>query len=140
MESDMKACRVIVFAVAALMTSAAPASALMTTAVPASAPKTNAAPTAVLSVNDVRCLLASNIFAKGANDDKAKRVAEAGAYFYLGRIDGRFKADQLKAALVAQRKTITNANASAIMSVCARYMAESSKALQDLSAQLIKAK
>jgi hypothetical protein len=137
----MKPCRMIVFAaVAALTTTAVPASALMTTAVPASAPKTTAVPASAVTVNDVKCLLASNIFAKGANDDKAKRVAEAGAYFYLGRIDGRYNVARLKLALAAQRKTITNANASAIMSACARYMADSSKALQDLSEQLIKGK
>jgi hypothetical protein len=138
MESAMKPRRIILFtAVASLMTTAVPAS--VTTAAPASALKTSAVPASAQTVNDVRCLLASNIFAKRANDDKAKHVAEAGAYFYLGRIDGRYNVQQLKLALAAQRKAITNANASAIMSACARYMAESSKALQDLS-QLIKGK
>jgi hypothetical protein len=129
MESAMKPRRIILFtAIASLMATAVPAS--VTTAVPASAQ----------TLNDVRCLLASNIFAKRANDDKAKHVAEAGAYFYLGRIDGRYNVQQLKLALAAQRKTITNANASAIMSACARYMAVSSKVLQDLSQQLIQGK
>jgi hypothetical protein len=37
--------------------------------------------------DDVKCLLASNLFANAAKDPKARASAEASRFFYLGRIN-----------------------------------------------------
>jgi len=88
------------------------------------------------SQNDVRCFLVSNIFAKAAKDPKARKLAEAGAYFYLGRMDGRMSGIQLNRAMREQSKTLGAANASAVMAGCARYMQASAKSFRSLGGQL----
>ena len=87
-------------------------------------------------VNDVRCLLASSIFANGTKDGRAKLVAEAGKFFYLGRIDGRLNQAQLKAALMAEQRTITAANVGATVSACAQIMKAKATVVQGVSQQL----
>ncbi len=56
-------------------------------------------------MNDVKCLLASNLFSKAAKDPKARTAADASKLYYLGRIHGRLNATQLKAELLAQQKS-----------------------------------
>ena len=92
--------------------------------------------TAQSSQNDVRCFLVSNIFAKAAKDPKARKLAEAGVYFYLGRIDGRVSGTQLKRTVREQSKALSAANASAVMAGCARFMQASAKSVRSLGGQL----
>ena len=89
------------------------------------------APAAAQSVNDVRCLVASNIFSKVAKGDKPKALAEASLYFYLGRIDGRYDAKSLKSAVTAQQKTLNSKNANVVMAECARQLQRSSKMVEN---------
>ena len=95
------------------------------------------APAAAQNSNsDARCLLVSNIFAKAATNVKAREAANLASFFYLGRLDGRMAGPRLAATLVAQQKTITTANAGAVMNGCVQYMARRRAALQALGQRL----
>ena len=89
------------------------------------------------AVNDVRCLMASNLYAKASKDPKQKLAAEATRLYYVGRIHGRLNATQLKAQLIAQQKTINPKNAGEVMNSCARQMEAGMKLVQTTSQQLI---
>jgi hypothetical protein len=80
------------------------------------------APAAAQAASDVRCLMASNLFAAAAKDPKARKLAEAGKYFFLGRVSGQLNEQQVRAQMLAQAKTITPANAAKVMQSCARQM------------------
>ena len=71
-------------------------------------------PAAAQATSDVKCLMASNLFSKAAKDPKARTVAEAAKFFYLGRLSGRISEQQLSAQMQAQAKAITKANAAGI--------------------------
>ena len=86
--------------------------------------------------NDVKCLLASNLFAKAAKDPKTRTAAEASKLYYLGRIHGRLNAAQLKAELLAQQKAISAKTAGAIMNGCARQMGSGIKMIQSVTQQV----
>ena len=79
-------------------------------------------PAAAQTASDVRCLMASNLFAAAAKDPKARKLAEAGKYFFLGRVSGRLNEPQLRAQMQAQAKAITRTNAASVMNGCARQM------------------
>lgn len=94
-------------------------------------------PASAQSVDDVKCILASNIFVKAAKDDKMKHIAEDAAYFYLGRMN-RFKPADLRLAINQQKKSLSSANAGAIMNLCARNMAEAGKAFDGITSAVSK--
>ena len=71
------------------------------------------------TASDAQCIVLSNAFSGQAKDAKAKEIAEASLYFYLGRIGNQMTAAQLKTLLDAQSKTITQATAGAAMNKCA---------------------
>ena len=96
-----------------------------------------ASPAHAQASNDVRCLMASNLFAKASKEQKQKLAAEATRLYFVGRIHGRLNAAQLKAELLAQQKTITPKNASTVMNACARQMEEGMKLIQTTSQQLL---
>lgn len=95
-----------------------------------------AAPARAQAGNDVKCLLASNLFAKAAKDPKTRTAAEASKLYYLGRIHGRLNAAQLKAELLAQQKAISSKTAGAIMNGCARQMEAAIKMIQGVTQQI----
>ena len=90
--------------------------------------------------NDVKCLLASSLFASSAKDPKVRVSAEANKFFYLGRIYGRVDATQLKTQLLAQQRSITKTNAGQIMNGCARQMEAGVKMVQTVTQGLTPAK
>jgi hypothetical protein len=94
------------------------------------------APAAAQATNDVRCLMASNLFSKAAKDPKARQLAETGKYFYLGRVSGRFTEQQLRVQMQAQTKTITQANAGNVMSACTRQMQTGAAMVERVGKQL----
>ena len=96
-----------------------------------------AAPASAQANNDVRCLLASNLFAKAAKEPKARTAAEASKLYYLGRIHGRLNAQQLKSELVTQQKAITPKQAGEIMYGCARQMDAGIRLVQGVTQQLM---
>ena len=71
------------------------------------------------SASDAQCIVLSNAYAGQAKDAKAKEIAEAALYFYLGRVGSQTTVAQLKAQLDAQAKTITQANDGPAMGKCA---------------------
>ena len=81
-----------------------------------------APPASAQAVNDVRCLLVSNLFARAAKDPKAKAVAEASKYYYLGKLQGRVSPAQLKAQAIAQAKTVNAKDAGPFMNACAKQL------------------
>ena len=95
-----------------------------------------AAPATAQAGNDVKCLLASNLFTKAAKDPKARTAAEASKLYYLGRIHVRLNAAQFKAEMLAQQKTITPKNAGVVMNACARQMESGIKMVQSVTQQL----
>jgi hypothetical protein len=90
--------------------------------------------------NDVKCLLASNLFANSTKDPKVRVAAAASKFFYLGRIYGRLDAAQLKTQVLAQQKSITTSNAGQIMNGCARQMEAGVKMVQAVTQGLTPAK
>jgi hypothetical protein len=100
----------------------------------------SAAPAAAQSGGDVRCLLVANLFAKSAKDAKARNAAEAAKYYYLGRINGRMNAQQLKSQALAASKTVNAKNAGQVMNGCVQQIAAASNSLQSVMRQLAPAK
>ena len=74
---------------------------------------------AAQTASDAQCIILSNAYAGQAKDAKAKEIAEAAVYFYLGRVGNQTTAAQLKALLDGQSKTITQTNAGPAMQKCA---------------------
>ena len=99
-----------------------------------------ASPAQAQTASDVRCLLASNLFAKSAKEPKTRLAAEASKFFYIGRIHGRMNVSQLRAQMVAQKKAITTTNAGPIMNSCARQMEAGVKMVQGASQGLTNVK
>lgn len=95
-----------------------------------------AAPASAQAGGDVKCLLASNLFAKAAKDPKTRTAAEASKLYYLGRIHVRLNAAQLKAEMIAQQKTISPKNAGVVMNACARQMESGIKMVQGVTQQI----
>ena len=95
----------------------------------------SAGPAAAQTATEARCLLLSNAFAKNAKDANAQKIAEDSLYFYLGRINGQPTTAQLKAMFDQQDKTITDANAGAVMGDCVNAVRAKVQLLQDVAAQ-----
>lgn len=93
-------------------------------------------PAAAQATNDVKCLLASNLYSKAAKDPKARTIAEASKYFYLGRVSGRLNEPQVRAQMAAQTKTITAANSGNVMNACVRQMQGSAVMIERVGKQL----
>lgn len=70
--------------------------------------------------NDAKCLLVSNMFSKGAEDEKARDTAMRASFFYLGRVTG--SAAEVKARLVTEAKALSPQNSAPIMTACANAM------------------
>ena len=85
---------------------------------------------------DVRCLLASNLFTKAEKDPAKRQVATMAAYFYLGRVDARMSGQQLAAALKAQRTALNAETAGPIMTACAKKLQSAGLAIQTLGKQI----
>ena len=103
---------------------------LVRTAFAAVAVAITATPASAQALNDVRCLLVSNLFAKGAKDPKQRTIAEVSKYYYLGRIQGRMNAAQLKAQALAQAKSLTPATAGTAMTACAKQLQAAARSVE----------
>ena len=90
-----------------------------------------AAPVAAQSVDDdVRCLLAANVFARAEKDPAKRQLSMAASVFYLGRLDARISNDQLKNAVQAQAKTMPAASLGPTMTNCAKRLTEKGLAMR----------
>ena len=85
---------------------------------------------AAQSANEARCILLANNFATQAKDATHQKLAEDTLYFYLGRINGQPTTAQMKAALDAQAKTLTDANAGTLMADCVKAVQAKVQLLQ----------
>ena len=84
-----------------------------------------AAPVLVQSVdNDVRCLLAANVFARQEKEPAKKQLAVAASLFYLGRLDARMSIERLKAAMLVQAKAMPASSLGPTMTACAKHLLE----------------
>jgi hypothetical protein len=97
---------------------------------------TNAPAAAQTTNDDVKCLLASNLFVKAEKDPGKHEVAVLTSYYYLGRVDARLAGAQLSAALKAQAPTITAENAGATMTACAKRVQSATMAIQTVGKSL----
>ena len=94
-----------------------------------------AAPVAAQSVDDdVRCLLAANVFARGEKDPGKRQLSMAASVFYLGRLDARISNEQLKNAVAAQAKTMPASSLSPIMTTCAKRLIQKGVAIRTFTA------
>jgi hypothetical protein len=80
------------------------------------------APAAAQATNDVRCLLASNFFARAAKDEKVRKAAEANKFYFLGRLSTHLNQQQMRTQMIAEGKAINASNAGKIMDACAAQM------------------
>ena len=87
---------------------------------------------AAQSATDARCIILSNVFAKQAKDDNARKLAEASMYFYLGRI-GHASSAQVKAQFDQQSKTISDTNAGGLMADCVKGFQSELQLIQTLA-------
>ena len=87
---------------------------------------------AAQSATDARCVILSNVFAKQAKDDNARKLAEASMYFYLGRI-GHSSSAQVKAQFDQQSKTISDTNAGGLMADCVKGFQDELQLVQSLA-------
>ena len=76
--------------------------------------------TAKAADEDVRCLLASNLFAKAEQEPAKRQVAMLSAYFYLGRVDGRMSGRELAVALRNEAGALTSESVGPTMTACAK--------------------
>ena len=91
------------------------------------------APAAAQGANeDVKCLLASNLFVKNEKDAAKRQVAVFSSYYYLGRVDARLTGAQLSAALKATAPTITPQTAGPTMTACAKRLQSATMAIQTI--------
>ena len=109
---------------------------LFSTFVLASALLCGTAANAQSTSEDVRCLLASNVFAKAEKDPGKQKTAVAAHFFYLGRIDGKLTPAQLKAEFLAQGKTLDPASLGTTMTACAVRLRDRSAAVETIGASL----
>lgn len=87
---------------------------------------------AAQSATDARCIVLATGFANHSNNPNQQKIAEDSLYFYLGRVGGQPGSAQFKAALDAQAKTITDANAATLMAACVAAVKTKVQLLQSL--------
>jgi len=86
------------------------------------------------SATDARCIVLASAFASQSKDANQQKLAEDSLYFYLGRVNGQPTTPQFKAALDAQSKTLTDANAGTLMGECVKAVQAKVQLLQTLAA------
>lgn len=97
------------------------------------------AASAAQSPSNAKCIVLATGFANHAKDANQQKIAEDSLYFYLGRVDGQPNSAQFKAALDAQAKTITDANAATLMAECVAAVKTKVQLLQSIAAPSPKA-
>jgi hypothetical protein len=79
---------------------------------------------------DVHCMLLSNIFAKGASDEKARNAAGQNLAFYIGRIEGRADPQAIATAMRAQASSIDPKTSGPAMDACGSRLARAAQPIQ----------
>lgn len=86
--------------------------------------------------DDVKCLLASNLFVKAEKDAGRRQVAVLSSYYFLGRVDARVPGAQLAAMMKAQAATLTPQNAGPTMTQCAKRVQGAGVAIETIAKTL----
>jgi len=86
--------------------------------------------------SDVRCLLLSNFFAKGAKEEAARQAAAQSMIFFAGRLDGHADVKAIAGEMRSQSKMIDPNKAGAEMGGCAARMGQAQKTIQDAAKSL----
>jgi hypothetical protein len=81
---------------------------------------------------DVKCMLASDVFARNEKDPGRKQLAVVSGLFFFGRIDGRLSAPQIKTQLAAAQKTLKPNDLPPIMNDCVKRFQARNVALQEI--------
>lgn len=87
-------------------------------------------------IDDVQCLFAANVFSQTEKDPAKRDVARIATFFYMGRVDARLSGAELKTALAAQAKAVTNQSVGPIMTTCVKSMQGRMAAMQALGQAL----
>lgn len=87
---------------------------------------------------DVRCLLASNVFATQEKDPTKKQIAQTAALFYMGRLDARMSIAELKSRILVEGKAMTGTNVGEVMTNCAKQLQAKQRALQTMGQEIAK--
>jgi hypothetical protein len=93
-------------------------------------------PVQAQAVNDVRCLLASNLFSMAGKEDKTRKLADSNKFFYLGRVSARLSEQQIRTQMIAEGKMITAANAGKVMDACAGQMRNAANEVEAIGKQV----
>lgn len=121
----------------ALMLAAAPL--VIAAAQPAAKPAFPAA-TKTAPATTLNCLLASNVFAQREADQQRKDLAHQTLLFYLGRLDPRMSAPQLKSALKQTADGLRGVNAPVLMNQCLVELRAKASMLETAAQQLQQSK
>ncbi|WP_404713242.1 hypothetical protein [Sphingomonas sp. MMS24-J13] len=90
-----------------------------------------AAPVGAQAIDaDIKCMLASDVFARNEKDPGRKQLAVVSGLFFFGRIDGRLAAPQIKAQLLAAQRGIKPTDLPPIMNDCVKRFQSRELALQ----------
>ena len=81
---------------------------------------------------DVQCLTLSKFFAANEKDPTKKLLATASTFFFLGRVDARLSADQLKSLISAPSGQIKKTEAGGLMTACAKRLQGREQALMSV--------
>lgn len=95
-----------------------------------------ATPAQAQSVNDIRCVLASNAASKISKVPNEQRLAESTMQFYLGRIDGKYDKARLTAAFSEQMKSLTGTKLGPTMQACLNYAQQRMRFVQSVGARM----
>lgn len=93
-------------------------------------------PASAQPTNDLKCLLASNLYSIAAKDEKMRKLAEANKYYYLGRVSTHLNEQQIRGQMQAQGKTITQANAGSVMQACVGQMRKAAATIERVGKQM----
>lgn len=96
-----------------------------------------AAPVAAQAVtDDVRCMIASNVFASAEKDPQKKQLATFARFYYLGRVDARLSPEQLKKEVIGLSKTLNAQALGPAMTDCARRLGGKEQQMQALGKEI----
>ena len=98
------------------------------------------APTKTAPATTLNCLLASNVFAQRETDQQRKDLAHQTLLFYLGRLDPRMSAPQLKSELRQTAEGLKGVNAPMLMNACLVELRAKASMLETAGHQLQQSK
>lgn len=91
-------------------------------------------PAAAQSIDeDIRCMVLSNVFAKGAKDAVPREAAANSLLYYLGRVAARVPATELKSRYLAQVGALQGQALDLLMNSCFKQFRAQERAITSMS-------